>query len=151
MSAGIYNSLVSTKGPTRSVALKAKAPGVSLAPTKPDIDLSLPDHPQAALHEAVFYKPRGQVQLSQGERAALDHVAANYVIPDDFELDTTKFGPLSGVSYEERLLSAYRHALLPLRRGHTRVALCTGCAREGHWVTDCPAAFETGRGAAAKR
>jgi hypothetical protein len=37
---------------------------------------------------------------------------ANYAIPADFELDKVKFGQLSGMSYEQRLISAYESGSL---------------------------------------
>jgi hypothetical protein len=37
---------------------------------------------------------------------------ANYAIPADLELDKVKFGQLSGMSYEQRLISAYESGAL---------------------------------------
>ena len=61
---------------------------------------------------------------------------STYRIPEDFEMDKTKFGPLSGMTYESRLLSAWQHGLLPLRTGKKRVQLCATCGGP-HWATQC--------------
>ena len=124
---------------------------VAPPPSKPVVDLTGPalevEHPQAALREAVFYKPRGEIITSSAQRTVLAHITvscptpvrilagyqdpspgepatparapwtgdvvrqimlsvlsqSSYTIPEDFELNTRKFGPLSGTSYEERL------------------------------------------------
>jgi hypothetical protein len=66
----------------------------------------------------------------------------HFLIPEDFDLDY-RFGPLSGVSYEQRLISSYEHNLLTRKDSSpaTLPTLCTNCAEAGHSRRYCPAAF----------
>ena len=87
----------------------------------------------------MHYSAEGTTQLTPGQAKVVAFVKANYVIPDDFELDKLRYGPLSGVSFEERLLAAYRWGKLGLKRG-ARVGAppqCSACGGEGHWPTEC--------------
>jgi hypothetical protein len=62
-------------------------------------------------------------------------------VPPTFDLDKARFGQLSGMSYEQRLLSAFRWGLLPLKAGKARSSMCTHCAEAGHWASECPNFF----------
>jgi hypothetical protein len=61
-------------------------------------------------------------------------------IPVDFEFNHT-FGPLSGVTHEERLIVAYSMRKLTLRAGCEYAVLCTSCAEQGHSSSRCPSLF----------
>ena len=92
---------------------------------------------QEALQASVGYVPAGRTKLTTHEAAVIKHVQSHYIIPSDFEIEKVKFGPLSGTSYESRLLSAYRWDLLVLRPGKERTVLCARCGGAGHWPSDC--------------
>jgi hypothetical protein len=65
-------------------------------------------------------------------------VEKHFVIPQDFE-NNRKYGPLSGVSFEERAISAYSCGLLePKTQASAKVAICSACAEEGHKRSACP-------------
>lgn len=64
-------------------------------------------------------------------------------MPADFEDNKARFGALSGVSFEERLLAAFQLRLLPVRAGHVWTPMCAACGAEGHLPRYCPAAFAT--------
>lgn len=95
---------------------------------------------QSKLQETVLYTREGVSAPSHTEARVLAHVRANYSIPDDFELDKVRFGPLSGLSYERRLITAYMAGALPLLAGRAHVKMCRACGAEGHFPSDCPEA-----------
>lgn len=65
---------------------------------------------------------------------------ANYTIPSDFQSNAS-FGPLSGVSHEERVLAAYSTRKLQLKPGCVGGDVCTGCGTVGHLARSCPRVF----------
>ena len=72
-------------------------------------------------------------------------VQEDYSIPDDFELDKARFGPLSGTTWEERVITAYYSRKLPLKHGRVeRGWLCEECGGRGHLPRDCTADFDHG-------
>lgn len=78
---------------------------------------------------------------TQAERKVLEHVLATYSIPEDFELNKSRYGPLSGTNYNQRLLTNYAMGTLPLKRGAVRTLHCAECGGTGHLRTDCPQGF----------
>ena len=62
-------------------------------------------------------------------------VCKNYRIPADFE-QRRSYGPLSGMSYEERVVQGY--ALGKLVAKGDDVDICTSCASVGHKRFECP-------------
>lgn len=90
------------------------------------------------IHKNVTYKRKGEAGLSEQTRAAYELVEKHFHIPDGFE-NSRKYGPLSGMSFEERAISAYSLGLLvPKTQKSANVAICSVCAVEGHKRTDCP-------------
>lgn len=55
-------------------------------------------------------------------------IAETCSVPADFELDKIRFGPLSGVSHEDRLLRAFEMGLLPPKRAAAGDAAESGVA-----------------------
>jgi hypothetical protein len=96
------------------------------------------EHVPSYLHKNVDYKRKGKADLSDETLAAYEIVEKHFHIPDGFE-NSRKYGPLSGTSFEERVISAYSLALLePKTKESANVAICSVCAVEGHKRSDCP-------------
>ena len=95
------------------------------------------------IHKNVGYARFGTAldRLSDGQKLAFAFVADKYHIPADFETNR-KFGPLSGSSYEERVLAAYATDGLAPSEGADldviRKGICTFCGELGHKKKSCP-------------
>ena len=87
------------------------------------------------IHKNVEYRRKGQTK-DNNLVATFKLVEKHYEIPGDFE-NNRKYGPLSGVSFEERAISAYSLGLLEPKAGES-VAICSACAEEGHKRSACP-------------
>ena len=95
------------------------------------------------LHKLLKYKRRGDAQLSDVQRTVMSFIERHFNVPEDFER-SHKFGPLSGMCFEERLIAAYANELLEPRVATDSISdlrICTYCGKHGHTQTDCPAAF----------
>lgn len=89
------------------------------------------------IHKNVEYKRRGEIK-DELQVATFELVEKHFVIPDDFETNR-KYGPLSGVSFEERAIAAQAVGLLePKSAESASVKICSACATEGHKRTACP-------------
>lgn len=92
------------------------------------------------IHKNLDYKKRGEKTLSATTSEVYRLVCEHYEIPDNFE-QRRSFGPLSGTSYEERVVQAYAVGRLASSRkdGDAPAAeICTCCAALGHKRVDCP-------------
>ena len=95
------------------------------------------------IHKNVGYQRFGTAtdRLSDGQKLAFAFVVENYDIPADFETNR-KYGPLSGTSYEERVLAAYAtKGLTPSEDSDStlvRKGICTFCGELGHKKKLCP-------------
>ena len=95
------------------------------------------------IHKNVGYARFGTAldRLSDGQKLAFAFVADKYHIPADFETNR-KYGPLSGSSYEERVLAAYAIGGLAPSEGANsdviRKGICTFCGELGHKKKLCP-------------
>ena len=95
------------------------------------------------IHKNVGYSSFGTAtdRLTDGQKLAFNFVVEQYHIPSDFETNR-KYGPLSGTSYEERVLAAY--ATNGLGRSEDadstliRKGICTFCGIVGHRRKLCP-------------
>lgn len=104
------------------------------ASTKPQIT-------QSFIHKAVGYKTEGLSQLTANQTAVVEWIKDNFIVPLDFDI-SHEFGPLSGVSYEERLLNAYMFGKIEPREGVTYRKRCWECGEFGHFPQHCPRVFE---------
>lgn len=94
-------------------------------------DLYVPKY----IHRNVEYSRQGIAKLSLTTQRAFEWIKANVNLPEDLEQNRI-YGPLSGTSYEERAIRAYRLGLIKARSGSDR--LCTACANVGHSSSECP-------------
>ena len=103
------------------------------------------DYVPSYIHKNVEYVRKGQiVNVSPIKSKVLQWIEDNCEIPNDFE-QNRKFGPLSGSSYADRAITAYRLGFLKLIEGsdhgidmkNDRV-ICTACADLGHIAETCP-------------
>lgn len=66
---------------------------------------------QASIHAHIGYQRRGIASdLSASQQALFDFVNSEVNIPQDFDLNH-KYGPISGVSYEMRVITSFIHGL----------------------------------------
>ncbi|CAM9377324.1 unnamed protein product [Discosporangium mesarthrocarpum] len=97
---------------------------------------------QRAIHKEVQYEREGEGGKKPKNLIRVFHfVKENFVIPADFEKNH-KYGPLSGISHEKRVVRSYMDGLLkamdPSKRG---VKMCLKCGKQGHFPRYCPEAF----------
>lgn len=91
------------------------------------------------IHKNVEYKRKGKADLSDETFKTYELVEKHFHIPDDLETNR-KYGPLSGTSFEERVISAYSLNLLDPKTADSSkdVQICSVCAVEGHKRAACP-------------
>jgi hypothetical protein len=88
------------------------------------------------IHKNLSYKRQGSASLPEKVVKTFELVNEHYEIPDDFETNRS-YGPLSGISYEERAIAAYNLSMLNARKGDG-VEICSNCVCVGHKRSDCP-------------
>lgn len=88
------------------------------------------------IHKNLSYKRQGVASLPPKVQKTFELVVENFNVPDDFEQNRS-FGPLSGTSYEERVITAYNLSQLEPKEGGY-VEICSSCATIGHKRNDCP-------------
>lgn len=90
------------------------------------------------IHKNVSYQRKGQASLSDKVIQTFQLVCSHYDIPEDLETNRI-YGPLSGISYEERAIAAYNLSLLKPKNGEeVGVEICSRCVTVGHKRSDCP-------------
>jgi hypothetical protein len=90
------------------------------------------------IHKNVDYRRKGQAKLSPSTLQVFQLVEEHFDIPKDIEQNRS-YGPLSGTSYEERVIRAYTLGkLTPKDSADADIAICTSCATVGHTRDDCP-------------
>ena len=97
-------------------------------------------HVPVFLHRHLDYLREGEKKLSGPVKQAYAFIKARCEIPENFEGDQ-KFGPLSGICFEERVISAYRLKMLEMKKGLEYISVCTMCGSRGHDKYSCPDAF----------
>lgn len=98
---------------------------------------------QPAIHRVVNYKPEGVQELTEAQQKVYSFVCKHFIIPRDIE--TTRYGPLSGTCYEERVIGAFCAGQLKPRSGseaQSATKACVGCGALGHWARYCPEALK---------
>lgn len=88
------------------------------------------------IHKNLSYKRAGTASLPPKVNKIFQLVVDHYEIPKDFETNRS-YGPLSGISHEERVICAYNLSMLEPKDG-TAVEICASCAKMGHKRNDCP-------------
>jgi hypothetical protein len=88
------------------------------------------------IHKNLLYLTRDKAALSDATRAAYDLIKEQYIVPSDLER-MRSFGPLSGSSYEERVIQQYALGALE-SKCRPPIAICIACAHVGHMEEDCP-------------
>ncbi|DBA04306.1 TPA: hypothetical protein N0F65_002068 [Lagenidium giganteum] len=132
------------KTPDQKLKPVAKAPRVivqHVEPVKPeqrqkscspssDEDQSAgEEHVAEFIHQTVKYQRKGQDrQVARQSQAILAHI---------------EYGPLSGLTYESRLIRAYSLGLLSRKptQQSTPPQICTTCSKLGHSYKLCPDGF----------
>ena len=118
---------------------KQKLEEAKASATTPDEEPYVPTY----IHKNVGYSSFGTAtdRLTDGQKLAFNFVVEQYNIPIDFETNR-KYGPLSGTSYEERVLAAYAtNGLDPSEDADStliRKGICTFCGIVGHRKKLCP-------------
>ena len=70
------------------------------------------------------------------ERRAFTNVSKLFVLPADFENDK-RWGPKSGITHEQRVLSAYALGKLTPKNEDGAPSICLHCGEVGHLRRDC--------------
>ncbi len=91
----------------------------------------------SAMEALLGFKPAGSAALTEAQLCVYQYVMLNYEVPEDIDR-SRRFGPISGTSHEERVITAYSLGLLRLASGGSARTMCSACAEEGHWSMDCP-------------
>jgi hypothetical protein len=95
------------------------------------------------IHRNVDYLRRNEAtgSLSPIKARIVQWILDHYDVPIDIEQNRT-FGPLSGSSYEDRLIAAYSLGKLVRRSivddSSDSAMICTACAETGHVRAKCP-------------
>lgn len=95
------------------------------------------------IHDNVGYTRFGMSNnsLSDGQKAAFNFIAENYVLLPDFETNR-RYGPLSGLCYEERAIAAYTANMLQPKadadKNTLKGGVCSSCGTIGHKKVRCP-------------
>lgn len=92
------------------------------------------------IHKNVEYIRKGHAEkLSPRKRTIVQWIHEKYEIPNDIE-HNRNYGPLSGSSYEDRVIAAYRLGKLDAVGGDETIdtVICTTCAELGHERDQCP-------------
>ncbi|TMW62356.1 hypothetical protein Poli38472_009849 [Pythium oligandrum] len=100
-------------------------------------------HVPRFIFNTVKYVRRGEAhEVPMTTQKIVDYIREHYVIPIDFE-QNHKYGPHSGMTYEERLLRAYKFRLLDLKDSDLAEpeVICVSCAVLGHSDKECPDGF----------
>lgn len=72
------------------------------------------DEEPSALNKLIGYSREGEnKKLSLEKRVVFEYIVRTCEVPHDFEANH-KYGPKSGLSYEERLINAFCYALFPI-------------------------------------
>ena len=93
-------------GRTKGKSTSEEGPAAAL-----DQDREIAADERPFLHANVGYKVEGHADLTESTLKVFSWVKEHYSIPADFNTDH-KFGALSGISFEERVISAYQFNLI---------------------------------------
>jgi len=132
--------------PNKGTAAAASAivtPAVATAQqkkkTKKDEDgSSIDDYVPTYIHKNLDYHRKGVALDSLPPKTvkAFELITKHYIIPKNLE-QSRSYGPLSGSTYEQRVISAYRLGKLEAIDEPAKI-ICTACVEIGHDRDDCP-------------
>jgi len=97
------------------------------------------DDRRLALETHLGYKPAGICELTDAEEKVLREIHRLNLQPAGFEFDK-RYGPMSGLSFEHRLVAAYSCGLLHAAAGipfEEAAAVCAACGAAGHRQSSC--------------
>jgi hypothetical protein len=126
-----------------------------------DVDEETCTYVPTYVHKNVGYRSKSSCRNNEGADGAdpkikiiLDFIKTHFVIPSDFEGNRSKYGPLSGSSYEDRVIQAYTLGKLQRRENKsksnnedtntpgttttTSLDICLQCVQIGHQRINCP-------------
>lgn len=91
------------------------------------------------IHKNVEYCREGTASLPSKTIQIFQWICDRYEVPADFEQQRS-FGPLSGTSYEQRVIAEYKLGKLDRKEDapDNETLICSGCAQTGHIRDDCP-------------
>lgn len=125
---------------------KSKQQKILLTPTTKQsrrddiIEEHVDEYVPTYIHKCIDYKRRGEsTKLDDITKQVFALVEQHYSLPTDLETNR-KYGPKSGICFEEHAIRAYSLGLLEPSNpaADTVVHICTACAKEGHVRNDCP-------------
>jgi hypothetical protein len=132
----ISKKLKTGRGFTAAAAAAAVTPEEAFTTNAAAENEALSNYVPKYIHKNLDYKREGEKDLPKVSLDVYRLVCEHYEIPASFE-QRRAFGPLSGVSYEERIIREYSIGNLSPKEGEA-VSICTSCASLGHKREDCP-------------
>lgn len=102
------------------------------------VDAGKKEYVPTYIHKNLEYHRKGEASdaLPSKTLKIFQLITDHYAIPRDLE-QSRSYGPLSGSTYEERVISAYRLGKLKTSNTPAKI-ICTGCAEIGHERDECP-------------
>ena len=129
------SSSSSTLSPSRSLSVRSSV----LFGGEEEDQKALQVHIPVFIHRNVGYKAKGTKEaeegLNAGQKKAFGTISSKCVIPPDFE-SSRRYGPLSGISYGQRVLGAFQSGFLEVK-GKREFKICVSCGDEGHIKKEC--------------
>jgi hypothetical protein len=89
------------------------------------------------IYKNIGYTRRGQLRMDSSTTKVFQLIEQHYELPNDLETNR-KYGPKSGLCYEEHAIRAYSLGLLVAKQDDSIIQICTACASEGHDRDCCP-------------
>mmetsp|Transcript_26783 Transcript_26783/g.39622 ORF Transcript_26783/g.39622 Transcript_26783/m.39622 type:complete len:165 (-) Transcript_26783:152-646(-) len=91
------------------------------------------------VYKNIDYKCKGQGKIDETVQQVFQLIEKHFRIPSDLE-QNRKFGPKSGITFEEHAIRAYKLNMLEPRKSSDDqcIDICTHCAKEGHKRDECP-------------
>ena len=88
------------------------------------------------VYKNIEYKRQGEAVLDESTKKTFELVQEHFILPKDLETNR-KYGPKSGVCFEEHAIRAYAQNLLESKTGSS-TQICVACATTGHRRNECP-------------
>lgn len=128
------------KGTTAGAALvtPAEATAQKKAEKKDEGGDGIEDYVPTYIHKNLDYHRKGMAADSLPPKTlkAFELITKHYIIPRNLE-QSRSYGPLSGSTYEQRVISAYRLGKLEAVDEPAAI-ICTACVEIGHDRDYCP-------------